>query len=112
MQPKTAQSSRAPLATEGRFSSLFLRFDPAGTIAGCPFTHAWGNECRRAKPSHYKERAVSEPSEDFAAMFEASVQAKRLDQGELVEGRIVAIGAEVRWSTLAARERRSWISPN
>jgi small subunit ribosomal protein S1 len=38
---------------------------------------------------------VSDQSEDFAAMFEASVQAKRLDQGELVEGRIVAIGPEV-----------------
>ncbi len=38
---------------------------------------------------------MSDPSEDFAAMFEASVQAKRLEQGELVEGRIVAIGPEV-----------------
>jgi len=38
---------------------------------------------------------VSDQSEDFATMFEASVQAKRLEQGELVEGRIVAIGPEV-----------------
>jgi small subunit ribosomal protein S1 len=38
---------------------------------------------------------VSDQEEDFAAMFEASTQAKRLDQGELVEGRIVAIGPEV-----------------
>jgi len=38
---------------------------------------------------------VSDQPEDFAAMFEASVQAKRLDQGELVEGRIVSIGPEV-----------------
>jgi small subunit ribosomal protein S1 len=38
---------------------------------------------------------VSEPEEDFAAMFEASLQAKRLEKGELVEGRIVAIGPEV-----------------
>jgi small subunit ribosomal protein S1 len=38
---------------------------------------------------------VSDHAEDFAAMFEASIQAKRLDQGELVEGRIVAIGPEV-----------------
>ena len=38
---------------------------------------------------------MSDPSEDFAAMFEASVQAKRLEQGELVEGKIVAIGPEV-----------------
>jgi small subunit ribosomal protein S1 len=38
---------------------------------------------------------VSDQGEDFAAMFEASTQAKRLDQGELVEGRIVSIGPEV-----------------
>jgi small subunit ribosomal protein S1 len=38
---------------------------------------------------------VSDQSEDFAAMFEASVQAKRLEQGELVQGRVVAIGPEV-----------------
>ena len=38
---------------------------------------------------------MSDQSEDFAAMFEASAPAKRLDQGELVEGRIVAIGPEV-----------------
>jgi small subunit ribosomal protein S1 len=38
---------------------------------------------------------VNDQGEDFAAMFEASVQAKRLDQGEFVEGTIVAIGPEV-----------------
>ena len=38
---------------------------------------------------------MSDQSEDFAAMFEASVQVKRLDQGELVEGKIVSIGPEV-----------------
>jgi small subunit ribosomal protein S1 len=38
---------------------------------------------------------VNDQSEDFAAMFEASTQAKRLDQGELVEGKVVSIGAEV-----------------
>jgi small subunit ribosomal protein S1 len=38
---------------------------------------------------------VNDQSEDFAAMFEASVQLKRFEQGELVEGRIVAIGPEV-----------------
>ncbi|MGH9405837.1 MAG: S1 RNA-binding domain-containing protein [Terriglobia bacterium] len=37
---------------------------------------------------------MSDQSEDFAAMFEASAQAKRLEEGELVEGRIVAIGPE------------------
>ena len=38
---------------------------------------------------------MSDQSEDFATMFEASVQAKRLDQGEFVEGKIVSIGPEV-----------------
>ena len=38
---------------------------------------------------------VTEPEEDFAAMFEASFQAKRVEKGETVEGTIVAIGAEV-----------------
>ena len=41
--------------------------------------HARGNECRRAKRSDEEGCAVSDQSEDFAAMFEASVQAKRLD---------------------------------
>jgi small subunit ribosomal protein S1 len=38
---------------------------------------------------------VSEPEEDFAAMFEASLKAKRLEKGDLVDGTIVAIGPEV-----------------
>jgi small subunit ribosomal protein S1 len=38
---------------------------------------------------------VSEPDEDFAAMFEASVKAKRFEKGQTIEGRIVAIGTEV-----------------
>jgi small subunit ribosomal protein S1 len=38
---------------------------------------------------------VSDSEEDFAAMFEASLQARRLENGELVEGTIVAIGPEV-----------------
>ncbi len=38
---------------------------------------------------------VSDPEEDFAAMFEASLQAKRLEKGDLVEGVVVAIGPEV-----------------
>lgn len=34
-------------------------------------------------------------SEDFAAMFEASLKAKRIEQGQTIEGTIVAIGPEV-----------------
>jgi small subunit ribosomal protein S1 len=38
---------------------------------------------------------VSEPDEDFAAMFEASLKAKRFEKGQTIEGTIVAIGREV-----------------
>jgi small subunit ribosomal protein S1 len=37
---------------------------------------------------------VSESDEDFASMFEASMQARRVDKGQTVEGTIVAIGAD------------------
>jgi small subunit ribosomal protein S1 len=36
-----------------------------------------------------------EQSEDFAAMFEASLKPKRLEKGQHIEGRIVGIGADV-----------------
>ena len=38
---------------------------------------------------------MSESHEDFAAMFEASLQAKRFATGQTLEGTIVAIGPEV-----------------
>ena len=38
---------------------------------------------------------MSDPTEDFAAMFEASLKAKRVEKGQTVEGTIVAIGPEV-----------------
>jgi small subunit ribosomal protein S1 len=38
---------------------------------------------------------VTEPTEDFATMFEASIKAKRVEKGQTIEGRIVAIGPEV-----------------
>jgi small subunit ribosomal protein S1 len=38
---------------------------------------------------------VPEPDEDFAAMFEASLKAKRFERGQTIEGIIVAIGPEV-----------------
>jgi len=39
--------------------------------------------------------AIDEPTEDFAAMFEASVKAKRIEKGQTIDGTIVAIGPEV-----------------
>ncbi|HEX7668115.1 MAG TPA: S1 RNA-binding domain-containing protein, partial [Polyangiaceae bacterium] len=44
---------------------------------------------------HDEESAVSEPAEDFASMFEASLKAKRVEKGQTVEGTIVAIGPKV-----------------
>jgi small subunit ribosomal protein S1 len=38
---------------------------------------------------------LSDPTEDFAAMFEASIKAKRVERGQTIEGKIVAIGPEV-----------------
>lgn len=38
---------------------------------------------------------MSEPEDDFAALFEASLKAKRVERGETIDGTIVAIGTEV-----------------
>jgi small subunit ribosomal protein S1 len=38
---------------------------------------------------------VSDPTEDFAAMFEASTKARRVERGQTIEGTIVGIGADV-----------------
>jgi small subunit ribosomal protein S1 len=38
---------------------------------------------------------MTDAEEDFAAMFEASTKARRIDRGQLLEGTIVAIGPEV-----------------
>ncbi len=38
---------------------------------------------------------MNEPDEDFARLFEASIQAKRVERGQTIEGTIVAIGDEV-----------------
>lgn len=38
---------------------------------------------------------MSEPDDDFATLFEASLHAKRIEKGQTIEGTIVAIGPEV-----------------
>lgn len=38
---------------------------------------------------------MSDSTEDFAALFEASLKAKRIERGQTIEGTIVAIGPEV-----------------
>jgi small subunit ribosomal protein S1 len=42
-----------------------------------------------------EERVVSESTDDFAAMFEASIKTKRYREGQTIEGTIVSIGREV-----------------
>jgi small subunit ribosomal protein S1 len=46
---------------------------------------------------------VSEQEEDFATMFEASVKARRFEQGQAIEGTIVAFGAEVAFVSVGAK---------
>jgi small subunit ribosomal protein S1 len=46
-------------------------------------------------PPHREESAVTVDDDDFASLFEASLQAKRFEQGQTIEGTIVAIGPEV-----------------
>ncbi|HXW04555.1 MAG TPA: S1 RNA-binding domain-containing protein [Vicinamibacterales bacterium] len=38
---------------------------------------------------------MTEPDEDFAALFEASLQAKPIEKGQTIEGQVVSIGPEV-----------------
>src|SRR5882672_4249737 len=45
--------------------------------------------------SRRQERIVTDQDDDFARMFEASLQAKRFEEGQTIEGTIVAIGPEV-----------------
>ncbi len=44
-----------------------------------------------------------EKEEDFAALFEASVQTKRFQSGQTIEGTIVAIGAEVAFVNVGSK---------
>jgi small subunit ribosomal protein S1 len=50
---------------------------------------------------------VTEPTEDFAAMFEASIQAKRFKTGQTLEGAIVAIGPEVAFVNVGGKGEAS-----
>ena len=46
---------------------------------------------------------MSEQEEDFAAMFEASVKARRFEQGQTIEGTIVAFGPEVAFVSVGGK---------
>jgi small subunit ribosomal protein S1 len=46
---------------------------------------------------------VSEQEEDFATLFEASVKARRFEQGQTIEGTIVAFGSEVAFVSVGGK---------
>jgi len=46
---------------------------------------------------------VSEQDEDFATMFEASVKARRFEQGQTIEGTLVAFGSEVAFVSVGGK---------
>jgi small subunit ribosomal protein S1 len=87
-----------------------VRIDPHATITLSDHRRSQGIGARHAAPgawpalavlasSPWKEDregvTVSEPEEDFAALLEKSFKAKRIEKGQTIEGRIVAIGPEV-----------------
>ena len=49
------------------------------------------------------ERSTEDAEEDFATLFEASVKTKRLETGQAVDAKIVAIGAEVAFVDVGAK---------
>ena len=50
---------------------------------------------------------MTEPTEDFAAMFEASIKAKRFEKGQTIEGTIVAIRQEVAFVNVGGKGEAS-----
>ena len=46
---------------------------------------------------------MSEHEEDFAAMFEASVKARRFDRGQTIEGTVVAFGPDVAFVSVGGK---------
>ena len=46
---------------------------------------------------------MNEQDEDFATMFEASVSARRFEQGQVIDGTIVAIGTEVAFVSVGGK---------
>src|SRR5687767_7580690 len=67
----------------------------SGRINGAAATVFRPNDLWRPNGDDQAEHAVNESNDDFAAMFEASLKARRVEKGQTIEGRVVAIGPEV-----------------
>src|SRR3954451_2925575 len=63
-----------------------------------PETASYNRRCAKRDGA-----TVSEQEEDFATMFEASVKARRVEQGQTIEGTIVAFGAEVAFVSVGGK---------
>src|SRR4030095_2288573 len=50
---------------------------------------------------------ATDPEEDFAAMFEASLKAKRFEKGQTIEGIVVSIGPEVAFGDVGGKGEAS-----
>src|SRR5207253_8500163 len=76
------------------------RFDDRAQIAmGVLMARATTND-----PLPIKMRSVSDEQEDdFATMFEASVKPRQFEQGQTVEGTIVAFGSEVAFVSVGGK---------
>lgn len=79
--------------TRARLSDIRGGKSAARIITRHPADHPLG-------PQEYD---VSEAEDDFAAMFEASVQAKPVERGQSVEGTIVAIGPAVAFVDIGSK---------
>src|SRR5262245_44819006 len=75
-----------------------IGFRPLSRLSGSAYRHSTSVSVRHTiacSTHHPGGRAVDDSTEDFAKLFEASIQAKRLEKGQTIEGTIVALGPEV-----------------
>jgi small subunit ribosomal protein S1 len=72
-------------------------------IDGSIFTWRFNAKIDDSPGADGEEYSVSGQEEDFAAMFEASVQARRFERGQTIDGTIVAFGHEVAFVSVGAK---------
>src|SRR4051794_9582126 len=72
-------------------------------MAGQPYNPAVRRSRDNRRCANCDGVSVSEQEEDFATMFEASVKARRFEQGQTIEGTIVAFGSAVAFVSVGAK---------
>ena len=84
-----------PVRLAGRRFCTMRRGDLLSTGKYAPSRTPTPGRSEPAAMSFEEGVPVAEDTEDFAALFEASIQPKRIDKGQTISGKVVAIGAEV-----------------